>query len=334
MQRRRGLGESCNFYYKFPKPVNRCNICYEPFHPADSVLRHSPPMTETAPQATLVEHITASFARLTATEKRAARVLLDNYPMAALGTAASFAGEAGVSTPTILRLVDKLGFAGYAPFQARLREELEAALQSPLQRAGGDAANGEGDARFVHRYAGQAVDNILRTVDHLPAAEIEAVSQLLMDERRAVYLLGGRFSAALARGFHAHLHAVRGNVFDLGGQSSAWPETLLDMGRRSVLVVFDFRRYQRDVIGFAEDAAARGVTVVLFTDPWRSPAAKVATHVLSARTDTPSRWDSSLAPLLLVEVITARVTDQRWARVESRVKALESLQTQLQRHPE
>ncbi len=291
-------------------------------------------MTDNPTPPTLVEHITASFERLTATEKRAARALLDNYPMAALGTAAGFASEAGVSAPTVLRLVDKLGFSGYADFQARLREELEARLQSPLQRSGSGPRESESEAHFLHRYAAQACENVMNTVRRLPATEIEAVGALLMDERRRVYLLGGRFSAALAKSFHAHLHAVRGNVQDISGQSAAWPEYLLDMRSRDVLVVFDFRRYQKDVIGFAEDASGRGATVVLFTDQWRSPAAKVAGHVLSARIDTHSRWDSAVAPLLLVEVITALVTDHRWDSIQARIKQLEGLQTQLQRHPE
>ncbi len=289
-------------------------------------------MTDSSRHAPLVEHITASFARLTATEKRAARVLLDNYPMAGLATAASFATAAGVSAPTVLRLVDKLGFNGYAEFQARLLEELEARLASPLERAGGGPGARENEVHFLHRYAEQACANVMRSVEHLPAAEIEAVSQLLMNERRRVYLVGGRFSAALARLFHARLHTVRGDVHDLSGQSTAWPEHLLDLRGRDVVVVFDFRRYQKNVIRFAQDAAARGATVVLFTDQWRSPAAKVAGHVLSARTETHSRWDSAAAPLVLVEVILAVITDQRWPSVEARIKDLESFQTQLERH--
>jgi len=288
-------------------------------------------MNDKTDDPSLVEHITDSFARLTNTEKLAARVLLDNYPMAGLATAASFAAEAGVSAPTILRLVDKLGFGGYAEFQARLLEELEARLQSPLERGGGPTARETG-MHFMHRYAEAACDNVMRTVNHLPAAEIEAVGQLLMDERRKIYLLGGRFSGALAALFHAHLHAVRGNVQHISGQSTAWPEHLIDMKRRDVVVVFDFRRYQKDIVGFTADAARRGAGVVLFTDQWRSPAARFARHVLSARIDMPSRWDSAVAPLVLVEVLIAMLTDQRWHRVESRIKDLDSLQTQLHRH--
>jgi DNA-binding MurR/RpiR family transcriptional regulator len=284
----------------------------------------------TAPS--LVEHISSCFSRLTATEKHAARILLDNYPMAGLATASSFASEAGVSAPTILRLVDKLGFDGYAQFQARLLEELEARLQSPLQRSGSGPGARESGAHFMHRYAAAACDNVMHSVNHLPAAEIEAIGQLLMDERRKIYLLGGRFSSALAQLFHAHLHAVRGNVQHISGQSTAWPEHLIDMKKRDIVVVFDFRRYQKDIVGFAEDAAMRGAGVVLFTDQWRSPAARFVRHVLSARIDMPSRWDSAVAPLVFVEVIIAMLTDQRWHRVESRIKDLETLQTQLHRH--
>jgi DNA-binding MurR/RpiR family transcriptional regulator len=290
-------------------------------------------LTENRPgDITLVEHITSRFGSLTVTEKRVARTLLDNYPVPGLGTVASFASAAGVSAPTVLRLIEKLGFDGYADFQNRLIEELEARLQSPLQRQGDEKSERASHRDHLYRYAEQVCDNVMNSVRHLASTEIESVSRLLMDHKRRVYVVGGRFSNALAQSFYAHLHAVRGNVQNISGQSSAWPEHLVDMRRRDVLIVFDFRRYQKDVVGFAQDASRRGARIVLFTDQWRSPAAKVADHVLSARIDTSSRWDSAVAPLVLVEAITAIVTDRCWPRVESRVRSLESLQTQLHRH--
>ena len=78
---------------------------------------------------TLADRITASLPSLTNAERRAARALLARYPTAGMETVAHFAERAGVSGPTILRFIAKLGFEGYADFRSALREELEA--QSP-----------------------------------------------------------------------------------------------------------------------------------------------------------------------------------------------------------
>ena len=73
----------------------------------------------------LLEDIRDRLDEFTATEKKAAHALLANYPMQGLGTVAQFAEAAGVSSPTILRFVGRLGFPGFAEFQRKLRGELE-----------------------------------------------------------------------------------------------------------------------------------------------------------------------------------------------------------------
>ena len=83
----------------------------------------------------LLEDIRDRLDEFTATEKKAAHALLANYPMQGLGTVAQFAEAAGVSSPTILRFVGRLGFPGFAEFQRKLRGELESQLNSPLARS-------------------------------------------------------------------------------------------------------------------------------------------------------------------------------------------------------
>ncbi len=177
----------------------------------------------------------------------------------------------------------------------------------------------------LERIAEAICTNIRSTVADLPRAEFDAVVELLADPRRDVYLLGGRFGGALAEYLHAYLHVLRKGVRTIGGQPSTWPETLLDLGPRDVLVVFDVRRYQTDVIAFAERVAARGAPIVLFTDRWLSPIAKVAAHTLPAQIAVPSRWDSAAATLVLVESLIAAITDRHWPQARDRIEQLEAM---------
>ena len=105
-------------------------------------------------------------------------------------------------------------------------------------------------------------------------------------------MVGGRFTDPIARYLAAHLAIIRPNVFHLGGQESAWHDRLVDMGKRDVLIIFDIRRYQESLVGFAEKARARGVRVVLLTDQWLSPVARVATPP----TISPLRFSISACP--------------------------------------
>ena len=54
----------------------------------------------------------------------------------------------------------------------------------------------------------------------------------------------------------------------------------IEISRRDVLCVFDYRRYRRHTIAAARVARERGAEIVVFADPWLSPAAEHARHVL------------------------------------------------------
>ena len=271
----------------------------------------------------LAEEIRDRLKTLTASERRAARTLLANYPMLGLETVAEFSARCGVSSPTILRFIARLGFAHYADFQRRLREEVEAQLKSPLAKAGPAARFGE--LPSYGAFAAATSENIAETFRHMPEAEFEAVAALLADPKRPVHLLGGRFTDAIARYMAAHLRILRPGVHHIDGQPGNWRDQLVDVGRRDVFVLFDIRRYQEDLLLHAQAAAEHQASVVLVTDQWLSPIARIALHVLPTRIQVPSAWDSSAALLVVVEALIAAVTTRNWPTVKGRIGALEQL---------
>ena len=273
------------------------------------------------PDGTLATAIRARLGELTPTERRAAHVLLSNYPFAGLETVAQFAARAGVSAPSILRFIARLGFSAYADFQRRLKEELEAQLQSPLMKLPSAGGNGAPFSEFANSVTG----NLESTFKSIAPAEFEAILGLLADTKRRIHVVGGRFTEAIALYAVRHLRIVRPDVALVEGQAATWRDQVIDFGRRDVLVVFDIRRYQEDVIAFAQEAAERGSTIVLFTDQWLSPIARHARHIISARIAAPSNWDSCVAIFAVVEAIIAGATKRLWDVAEPRMKALEDL---------
>lgn len=281
---------------------------------------------ETSVHGTIAEAIRLRYGELTTTERKPAQTLLANYPFAGLETVARFAERAGVSGPTILRLVAKLGYSGYAGFQRKLRDELQAQAQSPLTKRPQTAGEAAGrQPNFLESFGEAVTGNIQQTLESVHQSEFNAVVELLADEKRPLYLLGGRFTSAVANYFYQHLHTLRPNVQFISGHESSWRNYLLDTSRRHVLVVFDIRRYQHDVIRFAEESARRGATVVLFTDQWLSPVSGVARHMLTARVTVPSSWDSMIGMFVIVEAMIARISEKMWPTVKSRVEELDRM---------
>jgi DNA-binding MurR/RpiR family transcriptional regulator len=268
----------------------------------------------------IAERIRRDLGAFTPNERRAAHRLLADYPVAGLETVARFGEAAGVSAPTVLRMIAKLGFQSYGAFQEALRAELAARRETPLMKGAAFAA---GDP--LGRFAAASVANIQATAANLPREEFAATVRLLSDTRRSIYVLGGRFTDAVADYFAAHLRVLRPGVRHLTGQESHWRDQLLDIGRRDVVLIFDIRRYSGDLAGLAERAAARGATVVLFTDQWLSPISKLARHVLPAHVAVPSVWDSAAGPLVLVEAILSAVTAALGRVARDRLTDIESL---------
>ncbi|MGL4487892.1 MAG: MurR/RpiR family transcriptional regulator [Rhizobiaceae bacterium] len=269
------------------------------------------------------ERIGAVINDLPSGERKAAQTLIAEYPLIGLKTVAEFAARSDVSSPTILRFVNRLGFGTYSDFQSALQIEVVEQLQSPLAR--NSMVREEKTAYNSEPFMAAMLENIRETFAHNSEADLKRLSALLTDTALRVHLIGGRFTDPVARYMAAHLRLIRKKVFHLEGQEANWRDQLVDMGKRDVLIIFDIRRYQESLIAFANNAAARGATVVLFTDQWMSPVARVAKHILTCRTTAPSAWDSSTSLIALVEAVISRVTLDSGKAAAARIAELERL---------
>lgn len=274
--------------------------------------------------ATVAARLRAGYEGLTRAERRLAAALLDAYPMLGLGGITDLAAGAGVSTPTAARMVRKLGFAGFAEFQAALRAELEATLTGPLGKQDRWAVHAP-HAHILNAFADAVSDNLRATLSQIEPRGFDAAAALLADPRRQVRLAGGRITRPLAEYLHTHLEVIRPGVALLGPGPASLAHGLLDLGPGDALVVFDIRRYARDLEHLAEMAAGRGAVVVLLTDQWGSPVGKHAAHVFNARTEAPSAWDSATVLLFLVEALIAAVQSADRDRTRERMTTLEAM---------
>jgi len=271
--------------------------------------------------SSIAELISDRIGTMPAGERRAAQTLIANYPLIGLKTVAEFSAAAGVSSPTILRFVSRLGFQNYPEFQSALQDELAAQLQSPASRT----LNPASPSGAISPMLEATLDNMRETFRHLSDRQLADIAARLAERRGKTFLIGGRFTDPLARYMAAHLAIIQPDVYHLAGQESIWRDRLIDMGKRDVLVIFDIRRYQDSLVRFAETAHQRGVQIVLFTDQWLSPIARFARHVIAGRTAVPSAWDSSAALFVVAETLIGAVTRQLEADSAKRIRDLESL---------
>lgn len=256
---------------------------------------------------------------LTSAERKLCTVLLADYPFAGLEPIQTLAERTKVSPPSVSRFVSKLGFAGYLDFQRALIEELKESQRSPIdlhdseRRVHGSFLEDFLErARFLISEAAAATtdDQFARVCDHLA------------DERRNIFVLGGRISDSIALHLSRHLRQIRSGVFHLPSDPEVWPEYLLRMKPRDVLFIVDFRRYQPNLMTLARRASDRhGARVVLVTDKWLSPVSGYAGEVLAVPIESGTVWDSYAPALAIMEAIVTRIAEDNWEKTRKRIEA-------------
>jgi DNA-binding MurR/RpiR family transcriptional regulator len=272
------------------------------------------------------EELAHTTVALTASEAKIVQALLAEYPMSGLGTATRLAKSAGVSDPTVMRLMLKLGYSNFAEFQTKLLAEVEARLHSPLlmMEAKRPGDSGEGTALgYYHSVS----DSLERTRTQMPQQAYSKAVSMLLETKGQVALLGGRFSRHIASMLASYLMQFRSGVRDLDRLSSSEFDLLIDFGKRDLLVVFDYRRYQADVVAFARQAHERGVSILLFTDPWLSPIADFADQSLVAVIDADSPFDTLATAVAQMEAVFAHALERHGSGVRQRIEDIETIRT-------
>lgn len=273
---------------------------------------------------TISDRIQEKLDDLTRAERQLALSILENYPASGLGPLASLAKGANVSVPTVARMVQKLGFKGYPDFQAELRDELGAIAKGPIAKheTWAGAAPSE---HILNRFTEAVIDNIRNTMAHIDPVAFDEACALVADERRHLYVVGGRITHTLAEYLFMHLQVIRPNLTHVQSTSNTWPHYLLNAGEGDVFVIFDVRRYENNTLKLAELARARGSKIVLFTDQWRSPVHRMSDVVLTSQIIVPSAWDSVTATMLLLESMISAIQTLNWDTTKDRMQELEEI---------
>jgi DNA-binding MurR/RpiR family transcriptional regulator len=273
---------------------------------------------------TIAERLKSDPPPLTDAERKLAHALFADYPMAGLGSISDFARAAGVSTPSVLRFAKKLGFAGFPAMQEALRQELSAQLQDPIARHDRWSAEAP-DAHILNRFANAAMENLRSSIRLVGPRVFDDTAALVGNQRHALHIMGGRITHSLAAYLHTHLSMARPGVRLISPVTAQWPVHLLEIAKGDVLVVFDVRRYDARMLDFAASAREAGARIVLITDQWISPIARIAMHTLPLRIEVPSSWDSNIVPLFMAECLVAAVVNRDWPATQSRLHDLEKL---------
>ncbi|MFD3326690.1 MurR/RpiR family transcriptional regulator [Streptomyces sp. NPDC058701] len=281
--------------------------------------------------STLADDIRNNLGTLSPAERKVARVLLAGYPASVFETVAIIAERAAVSAPTVLRFAARLGYRGFPELQAALRSELDARNASPLtlyetnEFARDDDSPNAAQPSALARARTVLPAALVQTCAEIPPHDFERAVTLLSDRKCHITVAGGRFTHLLAQYLGLHLMQLRQDVRLLPDRPVERTAALAQLGKRDVVVLFDYRRYEDDKTAIAQLVREAAGKVIVFTDPWLSPAATHADVVLPSQVSTLSPYDSLVPTLAVVEALVAGVINALGGEAHERMKNYEEV---------
>ncbi|OHV80894.1 MurR/RpiR family transcriptional regulator [Ensifer sp. LCM 4579] len=270
------------------------------------------------------DRLTDGAITFTRSELKIVRQLLSNYPAAGLNTVAHLAASAGVSNPTVVRFANKLGFEGYPEFQQALLDEVQERMSSPLTMLDERQPSPEQE-NFYQHFLRASVHALESAMQMLPSEDFEAAVAAAADTSARIHCLGGRFSGFLAGLLWSHMKQLRSDTRWINGSRADQVDHLVDLGKRDLLFVYDYRRYQNDTVRFARQASVQGARIVLFTDRWLSPIADFADVTLTVPVDTVSPYDTMVPAVAQTEALVAALTGRLAGQSRARIEKMEEL---------
>jgi DNA-binding MurR/RpiR family transcriptional regulator len=234
----------------------------------------------------------------TPSEQKLATFFLNHLNELPFETAASIGKRVEVSPMTVGRYIKKLGYADLRG----IKDELRA---SSL----GEPALPSADSHIAFAQSSlRAKIKGLEDVHKIPdSSDWPRIVELLASSSR-VHVASFQVGRFMGLGFANFLQTLRPGVYFSDGSDGSYADVLLDPDPGACLVLIDFRRYSRHFRVLAEEAAARGLPMVILTDVYCHWARALTDNVLMIETDFGIR-SLSMAQLLF-ELLLAAVASK------------------------
>jgi DNA-binding MurR/RpiR family transcriptional regulator len=266
--------------------------------------------------------IAAALLRLPPAERRVAEVVVADPEAVAFGTVAAVAARARTSGPSVVRLADRLGYAGFVGLQQAVRRDLQRRLRPAVERIR-SAAGARADvlahtlevelANLRTSLEGQDRDAFERAVTRLAAPE-HRVTLLPSEQARGVGLL-----------FAGELGLVRDGVRLVEGSEFRVVTQLAQLRSSDTVVLIDLRRHERWLVEAARRVAASGAARIVLVDSELSPLAEGALAVLPVAAAGAGPFDSQLGMLAVANALLAGVAARLRRSLTRRIDELEKV---------
>ncbi|MGY3727672.1 MULTISPECIES: MurR/RpiR family transcriptional regulator [Cobetia] len=277
----------------------------------------------------LKNHIVADIKRIIPELPRglsqASKYILDHPSDFGLDPIRETGSKAGVSTYTLIRLAEKLGFKTFD----ELREPFRQALVSTT--GGGDQPtwieelqqHGElGKVQAATARNGMAI--VQRSLEHLDPDSLHRITQLLLKAEN-VYLMGMRASYSLASYFHYVGRMALPALQLIPRHMNSATDDLNNAGPGDVLIAITVTPYSRETIEACQFALHKGARLILLSDSEIVSSDLVADETLIASVHSTHHLACYTGMLAIIETLIGILVAEGGDAAQQRIRSYEDL---------
>ncbi len=226
------------------------------------------------------------------------------------------ARQLATAPTTIVRIVQALGFQSYKDFQHYLHDlSVTSATILDSMEAAGDTTE---TPKFLRDSRKQIQENLAFVHDHVDLQQVLKIANRIHKANR-ILLLGGDMASSLVNYMEYHL-TISGLPVLAATAPGRSTHLVRSTGERDIVIGISFRRGLRMTIEGIERAQSNGAYCVGITDSPLSPLARFSNELLIVPINSLSFAASYVAPLALIDLITAGVGNLRRRQVVDRLK--------------
>lgn len=269
------------------------------------------------------ELIQREFNRLSKSQQKAAKYLLDHPRDFAVKSASEIGKSIGVSETTIIRFCYAIQLTGFTELQKMVREQ----LLSETSTLGQYFTSKLELAEKPHFYASVMEKDCLHIQEMIRTIHEEEFDSFVnrLIQTKKIYITGLRSSFAVASWLSFTLGLIRGNVKLLRPETDDFLLTISEMDEDYTLIAISFDRYMKDTIKLAELARKQGAFVIGITDSPVAPINKHADMLFPIHTSEKSTIDAAPALFSFLNAVIAGVSIKDKERFEKRRERYEQL---------
>ncbi|WP_375691823.1 MurR/RpiR family transcriptional regulator [Pseudooceanicola sp. LIPI14-2-Ac024] len=274
----------------------------------------------------LILRIQESQSKLTGSEQKIARVLMENQGLIETHTATELAGIAGVSKATTARFFRNLGYTDFEEVRLQAREERNRTQPYGRSEARPAAVS---MGRSIGAHLELELANLQRTFEEMRADLLPDLARLIAGAPR-VWFLGFGAEDGVARVGKSMFHRLRHEVHHLDGAGQDWAGALAATGPRDVLILLTLEprpKMLRPILAHARTTRMRVVTI---TDHAFAPQAeRFSERVLPCHAASYGLLPTHATMLSLLRLLAVAYVGENGETVERRMEILEAIEEEL-----